>query len=449
MTGRRSTHECAAVTSAHQTRRSNWRRLWAAAFLAIACTGDAEARNAAVTVAQVGDDIHLSVSPDALAARADARVLTPFVRVSGKGPAAFGYVADVAATPDGGFAVLDRSRRQVLLFRRDGAFAAVALDSILGKKLLRSPIALEAIKAGLVLFDPVNPIPFLLLPFGGSSAVAGDSARNSDWNSFLLQEPLAFLEQRVAEGPDDYTRRLRRLGDDSVVVEERGPATSPDSAGQIHLSVYDRHMREVGSLTALHLSRYTDHHGATTSGFDVYGPRRLWASGNGWFATADAATSSVVVSGRGWTRQITWPSLGQAIESRDRIRAAEWLAFYTIRENRAARLRAAEMSAGERRDALSIFAGRLSFAARAPELMAMYGAGDCLWLSGWAPKDSRDGTSQTWIGLNVRAPFAATVVRLPRPDVRVRDITVDRIYAAYTDSLGVSYAEVYSISRGC
>ena len=84
------------------------------------------------------------------------------------------------------------------------------------------------------------------------------------------------------------------------------------------------------------------------------------------------------------------------------------------------------------------------YAEQQPHIAALYTGGACLFLAGSNPSDNITGTALTWIVLNTKTGDTA-VIRLPRPGLRVRDVTAHHIYATHRDTDGVWFIERYPL----
>ena len=139
----------------------------------------------------------------------------------------------------------------------------------------------------------------------------------------------------------------------------------------------------------------------------------------------------------------------QPISDSDRLIRARWSATYTVRFDAGARRNFERASSRERERQFRLHAGRLPFADEVPEVTALYGAEKCLAISGFAPTDSPDGTSRTWVVVNIDSGALEGVFRISRPDRRVRHIDARGIYAVYLDSLNVHHVERYPFEADC
>jgi hypothetical protein len=134
---------------------------------------------------------------------------------------------------------------------------------------------------------------------------------------------------------------------------------------------------------------------------------------------------------------------GSPLTENDRETAARWYLTYSAFTDPVFGRRYRRASAQTIRRWIDYNRGYLQFADSAPEITAAYGAGRCLWISGWAPEDYIDGTALTWIGIDVEHANLLKIVRIPRIGSRVRHVSGQYFYTSHRDSRGREFVERY------
>ncbi len=373
-------------------------------------------------------------------------------------PESFDAVTDVTTFSDGRIAVLDRERQAVFAFSRDGQLLARLGRAGDGPGEFRAPVAITALGHNLVVLQarPTNT----LVVFDSAGRAAGELSLPApgDWVRMVSRAPLLPIDvpTRTRTGSEDVTRRLGTASDTAFVVQQQ-PDDSPDLTGpfqpQAALLRFNARLRLLDTVAVVPgvplIPGTAPIQGAESQSVaPLFFSRSVWAFGTGWVAVAHAGDTVLNIFASAGRRlvQVRWPRASPPRVSRaDRLTFARWVAEYAVRDA-SARMRAniAEIPKREVERQIEWFAGVMPFADSVPELMAAYAAGNCLWLSGFAPADYIDGTSLTWIGIDVANGLLWKVIRIPRRDGRVRHMDVQGAYVSYRDSLGLTHLERYA-----
>ncbi len=418
-------------------------------FMAIAmwgCGGEGEkpvlldasqADSSGVTV------ITLSTSLNDLSSRPDGMIaLAPSWTLGTEGPG-FTDVADVTTVGDT-VAVLDRNDGAIHLFRPDGQ----AVKRRIGKKgqgpgELMIPWGMERVGPWFVVAQGVEGGNTLtMFSAGDGSAVATSPPVAGDWGQYLFRGPNVNLDVPTNAGIEDWARRLASFDDSTLAVLVRGTERAGDDGqalvpNTVHLvrirlplpsSVADT----FAELTAPVVRLWIPGAGRRPAVFQepLFSARPHWAVGDDWYALAEGNAPEVRVfrkDGR-LLSLIRWPRVIEPISEQDKLTAAATTADYSMRSSEEVRRQLEGMSNAQREEANRLFLPLLSFAEEAPQISAIHAAGQCLWMSGFNPRDFLDGTSLTWVGINVHTGELFPPVRIPGTDVRVRHFDRNAVY---------------------
>lgn len=373
-------------------------------------------------------------------------------------PESFDAVTDVTAFRDGRIAVLDREREGVFTFTPDGQPLARLGRAGDGPGEFRAPVAIAALGNRLVVLQARLTNTLVVFDSAGRVASVLPRAIPGDWLHMMSRAPTLPIDVpiRTRAASEDVTRRLGTSGDTAFVVQqqpEEDPALTRPFRPQAALLRYDAHLQLLDTLAVvpgvLVLPGSAPFQGAEIQPVTpLFFARSVWALGAGWVATGHGrdTTLHVLASAGPPLLEIRWPRTSPPrVSSLDRLTFARWVAEYAMRD--ASARQEARISAIPKREVerqIKWFAGIMPFADEVPELMAAYAAGACLWLSGFAPADYIDGTSLTWIGIDVRNGRVWKVIRIPRHDGRVRHMDATGAYVSYRDSLGLTHLERYA-----
>jgi hypothetical protein len=341
----------------------------------------------------------------------------------------FGALADVASQGGGGFAVLDHLQAQVLVIDSAGRLVSTLGREGDGPGEFREPWSLAAVGGALVVRQHDQARAFTVFREGQLEAVAG-AEPEGDWYAARFRWPRVRISG-FTTGPEDVTRRLQRFDSTSFIhmlqeneLEELNfvdPIEFHDGIptvlirygldGQVidtvaNLSGPPTFVREVSAQSIFYVQ-------------PLFSARPVWTTGRGWYATGHGDSTEVVVRGTGGDvlLRIRTPPRRSPVSEADRIEAADWNTASTILTSMGARERMRSRGpSGPRRAREGTLSRILLFNADSiPMITGAYGSGDCLFLSGFRPGDWQDGTSLTWVVIDVRAPALLRVIRLRPP----------------------------------
>jgi len=373
----------------------------------------------------------------------------------------FEFIADVASLPDGSFFILDRSAKSVIQFSEQGRrlrrigregggpgeFSNPWAVAVFGEYLVVSEGRYDR---PLTVFDTRTMLPMKTSTHG---VPAGD------WTAPAWREPVLLgLDSPFQMGPEDVTRRLGSAWDSSFIYQlqpnERAVGLEQTSAvtPPVYLVRFDVNADALDTVAVL-AGPQTIPQPARFQGErpryaqPIFSPRPLWTSGSGWVAVANGTDERIVLLGnrRDTLAMIRWPRIDRPITDNDRETSARWAIEYVLREDSKTAGAWERASVSERRSIARKQESVMPFATTAPTVTAMYGAGNCLWIAGFAPADYPDGTSLTWTGIDVVRGELVGTVRVPRRDSRVRHVDEEAFYASFRDSDGLMHLERYPL----
>lgn len=368
-------------------------------------------------------------------------------------------VTDITTLRDGRIAVLDGAAARVTVFSPKGDAVAQVGRRGEGPGEFQHPVALASTDGHLVVVQglPTRTVTTFATENWRVIAVRSEPVPG-DWIVARYRGPRFY---DPLSGPDVLTWRLVAYDDTSFVyllypnevadTEWLDAQTRP--AAWVRLHVHGRVIDTVFVDDGPPLRRGAPivRDQLSVAEEFIYASRPLLATGWGWFALAHGQRARIDVRTLAGADRavIRWIPVPRPISDSDRLIRARWSAEYTLRFDAAARRNFDRASSRDRDRQLRLHAGRLPFADEAPEVMALYGAANCLAISGFAPADSPDGTSRTWVVVNIISGALQGVFRISRQDRRVRHIDARAIYAVYLDSLNVPHVERYPFEADC
>lgn len=401
----------------------------------------------------------LNQSPsDVSRGRSPADTLRPNLDLASSGEG-FQLVSDVATFRDGRIAVLDGATPAVFLFSQTGQLLARIGRKGDGPGEFRAPIALTVVGQRLVLLQArlVNTVE--VLDSHGRAEDAISRSVPGDWMRMVTRAPATppidggRVSRTISEDP---TRRLGSSGDTAFVLQQQAEedlALTRPTQPQAALLRFDTHAQLLDTIAVVHgvpiLPGKPPFAGAAIQPVaPMFFARSVWTLGAGWIALGYGRDTALLVRDPAGVPLlgIRWPrTLRTRVSTADQITWTRWALEYeaaTAGEHGRAAMAAMPKRYVERR--IQEFARTIPFSDSAPELMAGYPAGDCLWLAGYSVDDYIDGTSLTWVGIDVRRARLLGAIRIPRRGGRVRHFDATGVYVSYRDSLGLAHLERYS-----
>lgn len=356
----------------------------------------------------------------------------------------FGSVADVTSLGGGSFAVLDHMQSQIVLIDSVGRSSATLGREGEGPGEFRWPWALATVGSALVVRQ-VSPIrAFTIFNPDGTIRGTGPANPEGDWGNPMFRQPDVRI-RGFQMGPEDVTRRLLPFDTGSFVhllqADEYAEMDFEDplefEVSPTFLIRYDLDGRLIDTLATLsgpptlvqeiwrgQTIFYTQ---------PVFSARPIWATGDGWYAISHGDSTEVVVrttAGRQMLR-IRYPARRRAVSDEDRRTFANWGIVSTFNDSPSSVENARQRGAAVLAQLQDWWSTAWRFADSIPTVTAAYGAGKCLFLSGYRPADWFDGTSLTWVVIDVEEGRVLSTLRLRPPEEG--SLPRDRMFAKYVE----------------
>lgn len=285
-----------------------------------------------------------------------------------------------------------------------------------------------------------------------------------DWNAPGFRRPLLWTHG-VQQGPENVQRRLRAHGDSAFIhlIEdsEHEIYRTEDARDRRRMSFLVRYSLDlsiqdtVAALDAIPLIPGRPHGiGNALPDFwePLFSPRNLFATGDGWVALTHGDSASVRILTDGdpsLLSAVRWPRERVAVSDRDKDAVVGWTLLHALRDDR-------EFAEAWRRASRSFRRSRLQeqrdewlrYSAWVPEVTALFGAGDCLFLTGYRPEDFVDGTSASLVAVNLRSG-RVSVRRLLGEGEALYDVGHERAVTTFRDPSAEYVVRVYEHGVEC
>ena len=399
--------------------------------------------------------MRLSSAINQLVASRFATDLQADLRLGADSAAGFEAIGDVATFSDGRIAVLDIGANSISVFTVDGrrirefGRAGGAPDEF------QRPIAIAALDSDLIVLQASATRPLLRMTLEGRFVAAASVQLPGDWRGMVQRGPMLMQDglAATASGSEDVTRRLAVMGGDIVVLIQDPADEDSTRASHAHVLRFSKDLVLLDTIQNLPAAPvHRTGVGPLLQGHPFYvklfEKRPILSAATTWIATAWSGDTSISLGevGHRGTMSISWPASHRMVSGQDRTDVAEWTARRTLLLIPGASESAAAMSRDEYARQINMLRTQLPFAETAPELTAMYLNDRCLWIAGFAPHDQTDGTSLTLVGLGLYGGVRAALVRVTRPDGRLRHIDGRGIYVSFLDSLGTPLLERFPLT---
>lgn len=429
----------------------------------------AEDSSLLVSATATGDGLVLDRSPNELAITASGITLEPDLTIGGVSDVSgLASIADVTTFDDGRLIILDVLGPEVLIFDSNGVFIRRLATG--GIPLLKRPIAVVGESSRAVFLQPSAHNTLLAMSASGSLLHSRSSPLPGDWWSMAHRPPKLWLDSRhwSTGGSEDITRRITVAGDSYIAVLVFDEESVREDGGEVRdlaatVGLLDSSLRLLDTLrlpAGVRLRRHTRRFTMRGTGqaielrdlaMPLFSAKTLLAGGDEWVAIADGVTGAVrVLSVPSMEPRLTvsWREVGRAIEEEDRREAVRHIIRHQASLDGNPAPTGRELTEGIS-EGLAVY----PLAERAPSVVALYGAGNCLWLSGFSAVDYVDGTSLSWIAVDVRSGAVLGVFRVEPAGQRVRHISRTAIYASGPDGWGLPLLRRYplpgSVAKQC
>ncbi len=443
-------------------------------FAACAPVPDEEPKDAVVLRVDAAGDTTRLVLSHSLRATARGQVaaerLNPDLDLGRTRESEFVTIGDVATFPDGTIAILDLSEQLIKLFTADGDYLRTIGRPGDGPGEFRYPYLLASSDDRLLVIQAVPNREFTVLTRQGEVVTTRSTPVRGDFITMTTRGPGLRADGYVSwskAGGDDFSRRLVSSGDGTFVLQLQPEDATVSWAGDsfvpdatiwrisADLSRFDT-VTVVPGVRLVHVDhRVTDLNGQNErivrrKESPLFSPRPVWTVVGDRLALGHGTDSSIVIAGSESDSPvvISWPAAGSVVSDADQLRAGQWVVDITLRFASSQRQREwARRPAAEREQLVRENTDLLPFSDRAPEIVAAYGAGSCLWMAGFAPDDYIDGTSRTWVAINIAQQAVAGIVWIPRVGGRTRHVDEHAFYVSYRDEDAVQHLERYPLAN--
>ncbi len=354
----------------------------------------------------------------------------------------FGSIADVTSMGQGRFAVLDHMQARVLLIDSLGGLSGTLGRKGDGPGEFNWPWALTRFDSALVVRENSPTRAFTIFDADGTVRATAPSEPEGDWANPMFRVPDLRI-RGFQMGPEDVTRRLQPFGANSFIhmlqVNENADMDfeSPPEfeALPTFLIRYDSLGRLLDTLAVLAgpPTHVNDIWPGQTIFYTqpIFSGRPVWATGEDWYAIGHGDSTEVVVRdtiGLPFLR-VRMPNRRRAISEGDRRAFGNWGVAATFTDSPASMERARERGASVLVQLHDWWMNAWEYADSIPTVTAAYGTGKCLFLSGFRASDWHDGTSLTWVVIDVRTGRVLRTIRLREPIEA--SLPSDRFFSKY------------------
>lgn len=373
------------------------------------------------------------------------------------------HVTDVAALPDGRFAILDRLAVSVRLYSPGGDLVKTLGREGAGPMEFKRPRAIAALGERLVVWDGNSSKVFNVFDTDGNVIGTAPTLIEGDWMASQMRGVRHSYDPPGSQPIEDLTRRISGAGPvhfifqiqpDEMLSTVRGDPF-PLEAPPAFLVRFDAAIQVVDTVarsaapTLLPMTDVRAQPGMYPHfNQPIFSPRPVWAATDDWIAIGHGDSTAVDVQDLSGGRilRVEWPRDDRGISNDDRLQHADIRMQEEVFKAGTDHERVYFSYVGARRRARRQIAFELwPYSERRPQVTAAYGAGDCLWLAGFDPADAPSGESLTLTGINVATGRVAGVVRIPRNASRIREISPTVIFSSYLDTDGVWRLERYPL----
>lgn len=414
--------------------------------------------------------IRLSQSPTYFSQTASPPVLSSSMTIGGAA-SDFGMIVDAEHLQSGGFAVLDRLRRRVAIFNEPGELLLSFGREGDGPGEFRYPLALEEAGSSLVVWQENPTSAFITFSKDGTVIETAPQLIAGDWARYGFRAPLvdAWGDQ---EGPEDVQRRL--VGYDSGFIhllqwneftalrEDASTPRHPRTIDAVRYTSPSEIADTLWTYPAVDTRRDDPLPGGPPMWTQpLFSSRPVLAAGRSWIASGQGSARRIEVrdSSGELKAVLSWPYDRLPVTDTDRLEAAKWIVALRVTNSPDSRSVFESHSRRRRRQGIETTAFEYTtFADSTPMVAAAFGAGRCLFLAGHRAEDFVDGTSATWLVVDVENGAYLGAFRL-QPDhtlvlerrgLAVRSVSKASVLALHRDDLGSSYLERFDLPNfGC
>jgi hypothetical protein len=404
----------------------------------LACGEETPIPDLSPQISSDGSEIHYPVSLSEYVDDAQPEILSasPYFQVDKD---TFGYIADVAVSASGHTAVLDRMEKKVVVFGPDGVEERRLGRSGRGPGEFLDPWAVTWVGEALVVWQAAPPF---LTVFRQDGTVSSGPPLGfaGDWQAHPFRQPTLRVDFPYQMGEEDITLRLGGFGSErfGLVLQDNERLTEVNTSDPpAYLTIWDLNLSQTDTVDSFSGPPMTlDQVGENVFSYTspIYTPRPYWASGDGWYGVHERGSTEVKVSDLqgAMILRITWPDTAHDLVWQDRMERVDWM---EVDRDKEIPKEAKERYASE----------WLTYSEVVPEVMGLFGAGRCLWISSFSSADYSTGAGLTLLMVHLDAKWPPRVVRIPRKGSRLRAVSQRGIITTYEDDMDIQILEFYPV----
>lgn len=375
----------------------------------------------------------------------------------------FGHLADVTTFPDGRIVILDRREHTAWVYDSNGVRIGRIGREGQGPGEYVRPVALASLGNYIVIMQPSPTRSLTVHDDTGISLATSPPHQAGDWTLIHQRATFPAFDRPYQTSREDWTRRLGPYDDSSFIWQVQGnewvakiqDEPFPYERPSAFLVRYNLAAEIVDTLAEVAAPPSIFRNLSSGTGFlidqPMYAHRPVWTAGAGWFALGHGNQSYIEVRFLNGSQPLTilrWPNEPRSVSDDEVEAAVSWmqdLEYRFLSKGDSLRAASQRRSRREKRRLVEFHKELWSWPEMVPQIKAVYGAGSCLWLAGFSAADYADGTSLTWVVINLIDGGLQKVIRIPRRGSRVRHVDKGAIYTSFRDDMSVDYLERYTV----
>ncbi len=341
----------------------------------------------------------------------------------------FGGFSDLStAHDDGGFTAVDHLQNQLLVFGASGELERRVGREGDGPGEFRRPWMIANVGGHWVVRQNSESPAFTVFDSLWNIRTTVPAQPEGDWSQPMFRRPDIRMGG-FQMGPEDVSRRLQPFGDSSFVhMLQVNEATQWDYSNPVEFEALPTYLIRY-SLDGIVLDTLAVMAGPPTRVDEVWAGRTIfysqplfsgrpvWATGRDWYAIGHGDSTQVAIydlEGQPLLK-LALPKRRRAVSLEDRQSAANWMTAATLNNTPSSMQRAIRDGPRRQMEVQEFLATDTPFADSIPHVTALYGAGPCLFLSGFDSGDWADGTALSLVVVDVHRREVLTVIRIRPP----------------------------------
>lgn len=380
-------------------------------------------------------------------------------RIDTHGPedGAFETAVDVAASPSGAYiAVLDRTEQRVLLFdtlwNEIGRFGRKGE----GPKEFKDPVAIEALPNALLIWDRALR-RFTVADSRGSIISTAPQMVIGDSYHVIYREPMWGIYSPFS-GNVDLARRFRRADHSTFMQEVEDNEWADTTAGhgrRTYLLRYSRDLRSVDTVAVAPAAQVNVRTAQSRLGAGRYyqnaplfTSKLEWSSDSGVVAVVMPKSKSVDIY-RDHAKVASIETRFERVAVDNTAKEAflrwsfvRWLPYWPEES------RKRNQRTGAMREYITNNLSIAEFAEASGPISNVFVNGNHVWIGGFHPNDNPDGSSLSWLVLDVVHWSVVGRIRVGDPGLTLRDIANCVAYMTGPDAEGLYRIYRYRLPQG-